>query len=143
MEVKVSIAKRATPELAAGLSTLLPQLLGHDFMVTVDRLNAVLAQPGVNLFVAMLGDKVVGTAQLSLYELTFTSMAWVDGVVVDANERGKGIAGKLMQALMDTARERGLSELRLTSNPKREAANHLYKKLGFEQYETNYYRYKF
>lgn len=143
MDVKVSVVERVTPELADGLSALLPQLLGRACTVTVEKLTAVVGQPGVKLFVAAIGDKVVGTAQLSIYDRTYDVMAWVDGVVVDENERGKGIAGKLMQALLDEAREEGLKEVCLTSSPKREAANHLYQKLGFKPYETNYYRYKF
>lgn len=141
-EVQITIAEQATPELAAALTRLMPQLLGHAFAVTLDKLNILLAQPGVKLFVAQFGDKVVGTAQLTVYERAYQPMAMVDGVVVDENERGKGIAGKLMQAVLDSARELGVPEVSLTSNPKREAANHLYEKLGFERYETNYYRYK-
>ena len=143
MDVEIKIVEQASVELAHGLTRLLPQLLGKEHVVNVDTLNIVLSQPGVKLFVALLGNEVVGTAQLSVIDRLYAPIAWVDGVVVDENQRGKGIAGKLMQGLLDAARELGLHEVCLTSNPKREAANHLYTKLGFEFYETNYYRYKF
>lgn len=142
-EVVVRIAEQATPELAASLTKLMPQLLGSEFVVTIDKLNVLLSQPGIKLFVAMIGDRVVGTAQLSVYERTYSPMAWVDGVVVDEAERGKGIASKLMEAVLQAAKELGLTEVNLTSSPKREAANHLYEKLGFERHDTNYYRYRF
>jgi len=143
MDVEIKIVEQASVELATGLTRLLPQLLGKEQIVNVDTLNIVLSQPGVKLFVAMLDDQVVGTAQLSIIDRLYAPIAWVDGVVVDENQRGKGIAGKLMQAILDAAHELGLHEVCLTSSPKREAANHLYQKLGFEQYNTNYYRYRF
>ena len=142
-DVRIEIIERATQELAQGLTALMPQLLTHPVVVNMDKLALVIGQPGVKLFVALLGDKVVGTAQLTIYERTYAPVAWVDGVIVDSEERGKGIATTLMQAVIQASRELGLREVNLTSNPSREAANHLYTKLGFEKYDTNYYRYRF
>ncbi|MCC6568182.1 MAG: GNAT family N-acetyltransferase, partial [Anaerolineales bacterium] len=40
---------------------------------------------------------------------------------------------------IELAREAGASNISLTSNPKREAANLLYQRLGFQRRETNLY----
>jgi ribosomal protein S18 acetylase RimI-like enzyme len=42
--------------------------------------------------------------------------------------------------LIALAREYDAEKIELTSNPKRTAANHLYRKLGFKLRETNHYR---
>jgi GNAT superfamily N-acetyltransferase len=143
MDVSIKIVDQATPNIAAGIRRLLPQLLSKEKEFTVLDLEGLLQHENVYLFVAMLGDDVVGTAQLSTYPRAYGVMAWVDGVIVDSEVRGKGIATTLMEAVLAHARTLNLTELNLTSSPKREAANHLYQKLGFEQHETNYYRYKF
>ena len=43
--------------------------------------------------------------------------------------------------VLDRARELGCVTVDLTSRPSREAANALYKKVGFVERETNVYRY--
>jgi ribosomal protein S18 acetylase RimI-like enzyme len=52
-----------------------------------------------------------------------------------------GIGKALTEACLEKAREIGLREVNLTSNPTREAANNLYQSMGFIQRETNVYRY--
>jgi len=42
--------------------------------------------------------------------------------------------------MLDKARTLGCKTVDLTSRPSREAANALYRKVGFEQRETNVYR---
>jgi ribosomal protein S18 acetylase RimI-like enzyme len=43
---------------------------------------------------------------------------------------------------IDVAAERGARTVDLTSRPSREAANRLYRRLGFEPRETNVYRFQ-
>ncbi len=143
MGVDIKIVDEATDALVAGINRLLPQLVSEDQKTTLAELEAVIRHEDVYFFVATIGDKVVGTAQLSAYPRAYGLMAWVDGVIVDSEVRGKGIATTLMQAVLAHAKTLGFKELNLTSAPKREAANYLYGKLGFERYETNYYRYTF
>jgi ribosomal protein S18 acetylase RimI-like enzyme len=64
----------------------------------------------------------------------------VEDVVVDESCRGQGISRKLMEKLIEEARSMSMTSLELTSHPSREAANHLYRKLGFSLRETNCYR---
>ncbi|MET0727269.1 MAG: GNAT family N-acetyltransferase, partial [Acidimicrobiales bacterium] len=46
----------------------------------------------------------------------------------------------LVEAMIGRARDLGSATVDLTSRPSREAANHLYRKVGFETRETNVYR---
>ena len=64
----------------------------------------------------------------------------VEDVVVDSKLRGKGAGQKLMDAALQKAQEFGCDNINLTSSPDREAANALYKKLGYQIRETNVYR---
>jgi ribosomal protein S18 acetylase RimI-like enzyme len=66
----------------------------------------------------------------------------IEDVVVDEKMRGRGIGAALVHHAIDLAREAGAEGVSLTSNPKREAANHLYQMLGFELRKTNPYYYK-
>ncbi len=54
---------------------------------------------------------------------------------------GQGIGEALNRAAIDEARRRGAKDVSLTSRPKREAANRLYQRIGFEIYETNVYKF--
>lgn len=67
-------------------------------------------------------------------------VARVEDVVVDIEYRGQGIGTKMMKRLIEDAKHNGFEGLELTSRPEREAANALYRKLGFVQRETNVYQ---
>ncbi len=79
---------------------------------------------------------------LAFYRIPTGLKAWIEDVVVDDEARGNGIGEALSRAAIDEARRRGAKNVSLTSRPSREAANRLYRGIGFEQYETNLYRYE-
>jgi ribosomal protein S18 acetylase RimI-like enzyme len=58
---------------------------------------------------------------------------------VDAAARGRGIGEALTRHAIELARASGARRVHLTSHPRREAANRLYRRLGFEPRETNVY----
>jgi ribosomal protein S18 acetylase RimI-like enzyme len=62
--------------------------------------------------------------------------------VVDETARGKGVGAALNTEAISLAHEMGAKSIDLTSRPSREAANRLYQRLGFEQRDTNVYRFK-
>jgi ribosomal protein S18 acetylase RimI-like enzyme len=84
----------------------------------------------------------VGVSTLAVFPIPTALRAWIEDVIVDESVTGQGIGSALTQAMLDHARERGCATVDLTSRPSREAANHMYKKLGFELRETNVYRYE-
>ena len=63
-------------------------------------------------------------------------------MIADPDAAGQGVGEALSRAALDKAGGLGCRTVELTSRPSREAANHLYKKLGFEVRETNVYRYE-
>jgi len=61
--------------------------------------------------------------------------------VVDSAARGHGVGEALNQAAIAEARARGAVTVDLTSRPSREAANRLYRRIGFVRRDTNVYRF--
>jgi ribosomal protein S18 acetylase RimI-like enzyme len=66
---------------------------------------------------------------------------WIEDVVVDEAQRGKGIGKEMMLFAINYSKALGAESVSLTSRPSRIAANELYQKIGFKQYETNVYKY--
>jgi ribosomal protein S18 acetylase RimI-like enzyme len=85
-------------------------------------------------FLAKEGETVIGSAQL--YIITDdrhpAPVGNVQNVWTHPEYRGRGIARKIMEALHETARQLGCSELILTSNPSRIPARSLYISMGYE-----------
>jgi ribosomal protein S18 acetylase RimI-like enzyme len=76
-----------------------------------------------------LGEGVpVGLANLGVRG----DCGWIGGIGVVPAARRRGLARALMEAVLDAARERGLSEIRLEVLEQNEAAYRLYDALGFE-----------
>ena len=63
-------------------------------------------------------------------------------VVVDDAARGRGVGEALNRHAIALAGSLGATTIDLTSRPSREAANRLYRRIGFEPRETNVYRYQ-
>ena len=86
-------------------------------------------------------QKIVGMAVLAVSTPTFLCHGGrIEEVVVEERYRGQGIAHKMMGTLHDAARALFLTELWLTSNPRRVAANRLYQSIAYQRIETNLYR---
>lgn len=84
---------------------------------------------------------VIGMATLSLVHKPTALEGRIDDVVVHDDYRGRSIGKELIRLLLEKSRELDCSYVELTSSPHREAANALYRKLGFEQRSTNVYRF--
>lgn len=141
MSVRVERAATATAELVAGLNALVPQLSPSAPPLGVDQVEAMVHSDAATLFVAYDGDELVGTLTLVIFAIPTGLRAWIEDVVVDEDARGLGIGETLTLAAIEEARRRGVRTLDLTSRPSREAANALYRKLGFQRRDTNVYRF--
>ena len=86
-------------------------------------------------------DTILGSLTLVLFRIPTGVRAWIEDVVVDGEARGMGVGDQLNRFALDMAREHGAVSVDLTSRPTREAANRLYKRIGFEQRSTNVYRF--
>ena len=129
-----------TPELVEAFERLMPQLSAGRRPPGAAELGEMLASRSV-LFIARAQSVIVGSLTLAVFRTPTGLHAHIEDVVVDEAVRGQGIGAALTRAGITRARELGCDAVNLTSNPKREAANRLYQRLGFERRETNVYRY--
>lgn len=121
---------------------LMPQLTGRDEYPSYDELNKVIESDNVHLCLAYDEHKrVIGTVTVVFVTIPTGEKAWIEDVIVDKDERGKGIGTALIWHALQIARDKGVTEIDLTSHPSRIAANKLYQKLGFEKRESNVYRF--
>jgi ribosomal protein S18 acetylase RimI-like enzyme len=138
--ISVQAAESADDTLCAAVAALVPQLSSSSPAPTREALARIVADPATTLFVARDGDHVVGMLTLALFEIPTGVRAWIEDVVVDGAARGQGVAAQLVQAALDRAESAGARTVDLTSRPDREAANRLYRRMGFEARATNVYR---
>lgn len=85
------------------------------------------------IVVCSVENSIVGMATLVVYDAISGRKAWIEDVVVSSKHRQKGIGERLTNILIEKANELNVSTLLLYSNPKREAAHRLYKRLGFTE----------
>jgi ribosomal protein S18 acetylase RimI-like enzyme len=136
--VDVELVTEASPELHDALTRLVPQLSPRREAPTRDEIAEIAERS--RLFVARGGDgSIVGTLTLVLFRTPTGLRARIEDVVVDEAARGQGVGEELTRAAMRTAADAGARSLELTSAPHREAANRLYRRLGFEERDTNAY----
>jgi ribosomal protein S18 acetylase RimI-like enzyme len=135
----VERATEATDELVAALERLVPQLSPGRRAPTAAELAEIVATQSLLVARDALGT-IVGTLTLVLYRTPAGLGALIEDVVVDEAARGQGVGEELTLDAVERARAAGARGVSLTSRPSREAANRLYRRLGFEQRETNVYR---
>ena len=138
--VRIESVTEATPEVHAALAHLLPQLNPQLPVPSMERLQAIIADPAVNLLLARDGEQIVGTTTVIVYTTPFWIKARLDEVVVDVSARGKGVGAALVKASLEVAREKGVEVVELQSGVQRQEANRLYPRMGFKLRETNVYR---
>ncbi len=139
--MQVSVATEATPELVEAFSRLIPQLSKSSPPPTAAELAEMVASEACDVLIATEGDVILGTLTLVTFRIPTGVRSWIEDVVVDEAGRGKGVGDALNRFALDVARSKGAKTVDLTSRPSREAANRLYRRIGFVQRETNIYRY--
>jgi NAD+ diphosphatase len=87
------------------------------------------------------GEKLIGMGWIFPRQTLLRKQAVIEDMIVDSVYRGKGLGRELLNDLVVWAKENGVEVIELTSNPKRIAANELYKKHGFKLHPTNHYLY--
>jgi ribosomal protein S18 acetylase RimI-like enzyme len=125
--------------LAKAIARLVPQLSAGRTPPTLAELAAIAATPATALLVARDDERVLGMLTLVLYRVPTGLRGWIHDVVVDEAARGRGVGEALSAEALRIAESAGVLTVHLTTRPEREAANRLYPRLGFREYETNVY----
>jgi ribosomal protein S18 acetylase RimI-like enzyme len=135
-----------TDELIDAFERLIPQLKLTVPPPSRREIEALVSSKSSILLVARDPDElapIAGVLTLIVYRVPTGIRARVEDIVVDHAMRGRGIGEALMRYALNMAREAGADGVALTSNPRREAANRLYQRLGFKPWQTNLYFYRF
>ena len=129
----------ADEELVGVVARLLAQLTEARRPPTLEQLQETVAG---QTFLAARDDedgRILGMLTLVLYRVSSGVKGRIEDVVVDEDARGRGVGEALTREAMRRAAEAGVLMLELTSMPYREAANRLYRRLGFVRRPTNVY----
>ena len=143
--VRIEQVASVDEELIAAFELLIPQLSSSNPPPGAEALAEIVASDASVLLIARDErdhDRIVGSLTLAMFRIPTGLRAWIEDVVVDAAARGRGVGEKLNRVALELAAAAGATTVDLTSRPSREAANRLYKRLGFEQRATNIYRYE-
>jgi len=136
--MKIEQITEATPELVEVIERLLPQLSEARTPPTLEQLAETVA--GETMLVARDdAGEIIGTLTLITYRVSSGLKARIEDVIVDESARGQGIGEALTREAMQRATVAGARMVELTSMPYREAANRLYRRLGFVNKRTNVY----
>lgn len=143
MEVRIEVVTEVTTELVEAFARLVPQLSSSSPPPGAAELAEIVESPATTLLVARTpeGD-IAGTLTLAVFRIPTQVRAWIEDVVVDETARGRGVGEALNEEAIRRAGAAGVRNVDLTSRPSREAANRLYRRLGFELRETNVYRHE-
>ena len=144
MEFYIQKVQKFYPELTIAINKLLKQLDNNVTSLAKEDIEIMVESYSNRLFVARRSDthEIVGMLTLIIYRIPVWKKGWLEDVVVDKEYRNKGIATKLFGQAIRAAKDEGVKSLNFTSRPDREAANSLYKSLGFEKRNTNVYSIK-
>ena len=141
--IEIVEATTVNPEIVDAFARLVPQLSSSNPPPTAEELQAIVASDASVLLLAVdraAGDRIVGSLTLAWFRIPTGIRAWIEDVVVDGAARGQGVGELLNRHALDVARDLGARTVDLTSRPSREAANRLYRRIGFEARDTNVYR---
>ena len=142
--IEVAAVSRVDDEIVAAFRRLIPQLSRSAIAPTPELLREIVEAGSSTVLIARdLRDsgRIVGTLTLVVFRIPTGVRAWIEDVVVDEAVRGRGVGEALSAEAIRRALGAGARTVELTSRPSREAANRLYRRLGFTLRDTNVYRY--
>ncbi len=142
MTIEISICDEVNDAVVAAFAELVPQLSRSSSPPTAEELNKIVAHEASTILLASEGKTILGSMTLVLFPIPTGIRAWIEDVVVDESARGRGVGEALNRRALKIALNAGAQTVDLTSRPSRDAANRLYKRLGFVARETNVYRYE-
>lgn len=142
--MQIELITEATDDLFEVFQRLVPQLTSNNPPPTRMDLRALVESETSFLLTAMGDDGyIVGAACVTVYRVPTGMRSIIEDVIVDKESRGRGIGEALVRRALEIAHAKGAPAVTLTSNPGRQEANRLYRRMGFVLRETNAYLYKF
>ena len=142
MTVEIRRITQVSDALEEAFARLMPQLSPRLGAPSREVLRRVAGSETGELLAAVAGERIVGVLTLAWYDAPSGRKAWIEDVVVDGAARGCGAGDALVRAAVEHAARIGAGKVMLTSNPAREAAMALYRKVGFEEVETTVFAFK-
>lgn len=142
MTVEIRRITQVSDALEEAFARLMPQLSPRLGAPSREVLRRVAGSETGELLAAVAGERIVGVLTLAWYDAPSGRKAWIEDVVVDGAARGCGAGDALVRAAVEHAARIGAWQVMLTSNPAREAARALYRKVGFEEVETTVFAFK-
>jgi ribosomal protein S18 acetylase RimI-like enzyme len=142
VDVQVEVLSEVTDEVVQAFNALLPQLSTTAKPLDAATLRAIVATPASTVLIARAGGEIIGSLTLATFPIPTGIRAWIEDVVVDGAARGQRVGTLLIDEAIKLAKQSGARTVDLTSRPSRVSAGVLYERIGFEQRETRFYRYK-
>lgn len=142
----ILILREVSEKSVNDINELLKQLTGSYYCYhDQESLKKIFKQANLTLAIAINTEScITGMATLIVNKTLLRTTGLIKNVVVDNSYRRRKLGERLMKFLISIARSKRAVHISLTCNPRREAANNLYKKLGFKLIgnieENNYYR---
>ena len=96
----------------------------------------------LTLLCCMEGDTLLGMASMATYRVVSGYKGWIEDVVVDHTQRGRGIGRGLVSRLLEKGKQLGLTEILLFTGVQRKPAMALYESLGFKTKDSRIYIYE-
>ena len=136
-EVTIRKATRDDAARVAELSGTLGYPVSSEVMR--ERLVRFLALDTHSIVVAETGGQVVGWTHGAEQELLeYGSRCEILGLVVGEGQRGLGIGRRLVEAIEQWARARGLNDIFVRSNVIRPESHPFYERIGYTRYKTQH-----
>ncbi|MFE6197220.1 GNAT family N-acetyltransferase [Streptomyces sp. NPDC057838] len=108
------------------------------YLTALERLSA---DPNQRVVVAVREGRVVGTLQLTVIpglSRRGATRSVIEGVRIDAGERGSGLGTRLVEWAIEESRDQGCQLVQLTSDKSRADAHRFYERLGFTASHTGF-----
>lgn len=114
------------------INRLLIQLSEKTGRKSKEDVKGILEQQNAVIFVIFDEKIIIGVAGIHFRKPLMRTVGTIEDVVVLRKFRNKGFGRKLIELLIEEAKERGAVYVELTSKPNRKEANAMYESMGFK-----------